>query len=331
MQLLGVCCGLGAAVSQSGSYIASRNFTHSRSGDSSLALLVLMHLWLGIMAAITLPFVWTGGVNWHAIAIPLLAAAVCNVVGQAGLTVAIRLAEPSRVSPLLTMKVFFPALLTCLVGPPAGRSSERYLSVWQWVAVGLCIVAGVSINRGGGGMRKAALFAVIFTATIFAGSDWCVGLTVGGIMKTPAISSLQSSLLAVSALYLLTSIAGLAMLPTRWGGSSPDRLTYPWRDWRDSLPYAAMWYLAMIVLFIAFGEIGVVLGTILQCTRSFITILIGTGLMYLGFEHIEPKQPAKVILGRLAAGVLMSAAILLYMTGGHNHPVLKVPAAAATH
>ena len=312
----GVACGLGAAVAQSGSYIASRNFTHSktagRTGDQSIPLLVLMHLWLGILAAVVLPFVWIKGIHWEIIAAPILVAAVVNVAGQAGLTAAIRLSEPSRVSPLLTMKVFFPALLTMLVGPPVGRSADRYLTSWQWAAVFLCIVAGVSINRSGGGMRRAALFLVVCTALVFATSDWCVGLTVGGILRTP-MSSLRASLMAASILYLLTGIFGVVTLFTRWGGSTPDRITYPWRDWRDSFFYAASWFVAMILLFVAFAEVGVVLGTILQCTRSFITILMGTVLMYLGYAHIEPKQPAHVVVGRIAAGVLMFLAISLYI------------------
>ena len=69
----------------------------------------------------------------------------------------------------------------------------------------------------------------------------------------------------------------------------------------------------MILLFVAFAEIGVVLGTILQCTRSFITILIGAGLMMLGYSHIESRQPRRVILGRIAAGVLMFLGITLYI------------------
>ena len=310
---IGVTCGLAAAVLQSISYIASRHFTGSRDAHASFSLLVLMHLWMGVMAAVTLALVWMPGVPWTRVAWPLIFAAFFNVTGQIGLTLALRLAEPSRVSPLLTMKVFFPALLSTILGAPVGRLAQRYLTLWQWLAIALCVAAGVSISRGGGGMKKAALGAIAFGITVFAGSDWCVGLTVGDLLKAPGITPLRASLLAVSALYLLTLIAGLAALPTRWGGSTPGRMTYPWADWRDALPYAASWYLAMIVLFVAFGEIGLVLGTILQCTRSFITILIGAALMYIGYSHIEPKQPHRVILTRIAAGVLMFLAITLYI------------------
>jgi hypothetical protein len=193
-----------------------------------------------------------------------------------------------------------------------GMSVDRYLSPWQWLAVGLCVLAGVSINHGGGGMRKAALAAIVITSIIFGSSDWCIGLTVAGILKAPGITPLGASLMVGSSLYLLTSLGGLALLATGWGRPAGS-FFFAWRDWRDSFPYAASWFIAMVCLFLAFAHIGVVLGTILQCTRSFITILIGAALMRLGLEHIEPRQPARVIFTRIAAGVLMSLSISLYI------------------
>jgi drug/metabolite transporter (DMT)-like permease len=329
---IGVLCGLGAAVMQSWSYIASRHYTHSRgsgggSGGGGMALVVLVHLWLALMAGAVLAFVWTSGVPWHAVAWPLVASAVLDFVGQWGLILAIRLAEPSRVSPLLTMKVFLPAVLTTVLGPPVGQVADRYLTGWQWAAVVMCVIAGVSINRGGGGMRKAALAAVVGCSVIFGSSDWCIGMTIGGLLKTPGLSPLRASLLAESVLYLITGIGGVVLLMTG-AGRPAGRKFFAWPDWRDSFAYGATWFAAMIFLFIAFAHIGVVLSTILQCTRAFITILIGAGLMLLGHEHIEPKQPARVILTRIAAGVLMSVSISLYIL---RDPVALWHRAALSH
>ena len=324
---IGVACGLAAAVLQSVAYVASRHFTHSRGlpgtprgRRAGLSLLVLMHLWLGGMAAVTLPLVWTAGLPWGRVWLPIGLCAVLDVVGQAALTVALERAEPSRVSPLLTLKVFCPAVLAAAFGPPVGRSAARFLTVWQWLAVGLCVAACVSINRAGGRMRRAAVAAVAVTVLAFAASDWCVGLTVGGLLSDPAVTPLRASVLTASVLYLLTAVAAVAVLPTRLGGATPDRLGYPRRDWLAALPYAAAWFGAMVALFVAFAEVGLVLGTILQCTRSFLTILLGVGLMALGYAHIEPPQPRRVVVQRVAAGVLMSAAISLY--------IVRDPAAA---
>ena len=139
--LTGIACGLGAAVAQSLSYIASRHYSASRTDipNQSVSLIVLMHLWLGIFSAMTLSVVFERGLRWDLIVLPLATAAVCNVAGQIALTIAIRLAEPSRVSPLLTMKVLLPAVLTMIVGAPVGKLATRYLTVWQWLAVVMCV------------------------------------------------------------------------------------------------------------------------------------------------------------------------------------------------
>ena len=177
----------------------------------------------------------------------------------------------------------------------------------------LCVVAGASISRGGGGMRLKALLAIGGTIVVYSASDWCIGVTIGRINATPGITSTRAALLTTASLYLLTPLGSLAILPTRWGGSSAERWTYPWTDWRDALPYAACWYVAMIVLFVSIGEVGLVFGVILQSTRSFITIGMGTALMYLGLAHIEPKQPHRVVVVRAVAGALMTGAIALYV------------------
>jgi hypothetical protein len=122
---------------------------------------------------------------------------------------------------------------------------------------------------------------------------------------------LRASLLTESFLFLL--LAALATLLLPWLGSRRPK------DWRDASPFAVTWFTSMICLFFAFGQIGIVLGTILQCTRGFMTILLGVMLMYLGFEHIEPRQPRSVILRRLAAGLLMFLGITLYIIRDPRH------------
>jgi hypothetical protein len=65
----------------------------------------------------------------------------------------------------------------------------------------------------------------------------------------------------------------------------------------------------------------------MQCTRGFMTILIGAGLMYLGLEHIEPRQPRAVILRRIAAGFLMFLGISLYIVRDPRNIKLHAPPA----
>jgi drug/metabolite transporter (DMT)-like permease len=260
---------------------------------------------MGLMAIIVFAINWMPGVRWAPALLPILSSALFSVFGQLGLMQAIKYAEPSRVSPLLTVKLFFPALLATLIGQPVGAVANRSLNAWQWLAVSLCVIAGISINESGGRMRPRALVAVLFTATVFAGSDWSIGLAVAAFLRTPHMNVLRASLLTESGVFLLLAVIAAVCLPFI-GRARP-------RDWRDALPFAIAWFSSMIFLFFAFGQLGVVLGSILQCTRGFMTIVIGIALMYLGLEHIEPSQPRAVVLRRLAAGFLMFIAITLYI------------------
>jgi hypothetical protein len=301
----GASCGLGAAVMQSLSYIFSSHFIQRRKSGAGLQLLVLGHLLMGALSSVVLLCNWTPQPHWGPVCVPVCCAALFNIFGQLGLMNAIKYAEPSRVSPLLTIKVVFPAMLATLIGQPVGAAANRTLTGWQWLAVLLCVVAGISINQSGGRMRRRALFAVFFAAASFAAADWSIGLSVAGFLRNPQMTVLRASLLTEACLFLLLACFALLMLP--FFGSKRGH------DWRDAAPFALTWFTSMIFLFFAFGSVGIVFGTILQCTRGFMTILIGIALMYLGLEHIEPRRPRSVVLRRLAAGFLMFIAISLYI------------------
>ena len=169
----------------------------------------------------------------------------------------------------------------------------------------LCVIACLSINQIGGRMRTRALVAVLFTATSFACSDWSIGVAVARFLQSPHMSILRASLLTQGCVFVMLAVVAIAFLPLL---RSPRKM-----DWREASPFALTWFSSMIFLFFAFGQIGVVLGSIMQCTRGFMTIFLGAGLMYLGLEHIEPRQPQSVILRRIAAGFLMFLAISLYI------------------
>jgi drug/metabolite transporter (DMT)-like permease len=303
--MVGGLCGLMSALLQSLSYIASRHFISRRQSGAGIQLLIIAHLCMGVMAIVVLALTWMPNVIWAPALLPIVSSALFSVFGQLGLMQAIKYAEPSRVSPLLTVKLFIPALLATVIGQPVGALANRSLSIWQWFAVLLCVIAGISINESGGRMRPRALIAVLFTATTFAGSDWSIGLAVARFLHTPHMTVLRASLLTESGVFLvLALIAGLCL---------PFIARTRPADWRDAQPFAIAWFSSMIFLFFAFGQLGVVLGSILQCTRGFMTIVIGIVLMYLGLEHIEPSQPRHVVLRRLSAGFLMFIAITLYI------------------
>jgi drug/metabolite transporter (DMT)-like permease len=301
----GALCGLMAAMLQSLSYIASRHFIQRRAAGAGVQLLVLGHLIMGVMAFIELLVNITPQPLWKPVLIPVFSAALFSIGGQLGTMEAIKYAEPSRVSPLFTIKLLIPALLATFIGQPVGAIANRSMTGWQWVAVIICMIAGISINQTGGRMHRRALLAILLTAVTFAGSDWSIGLAVAGFRHTPHMSILRASLLTESCVFIVLGCAAVIFFAI----VQPPRA----KDWREASPFAFTWFMSMIFLFFAFGEVGVVLGSILQCTRGFMTILLGIALMYLGHEHIEPRLPRAVVLRRLAAGFLMFLGITLYI------------------
>ena len=303
--ILGIVMVFGAAFGQSFSYIFTRHYVQRRPAGASRQLLVLGHLWMGLLSLIALPFVWpAGGIDWVAIAWPLFFATLFYVAGQIGLTMALKYAEPSRVSPLLTFKLFVPAILASLRGQPVGATTPG-LTIWQWIAVVICVAAAYILNLTGGTLKKRAILGLALATLVFACSDWSIGCLIRELLKLPHENNLHASLLAEAIAYLTTGLLAIPLLA--WQGTKKPR------DWIDAAPFGITWYIAMVFLFIAFSEVGVLLGSILQCTRGFISILLAGALVQLGHEHIEPLHAPGILLKRLAAGLLMFIGITLYV------------------
>ncbi len=302
--IFGFLAGLGAATSQSFSYLGIRHYVQRRPAGAAMQLLILGHIWMALFALVLLPFCWpTAAIPWRAFLPPFIAATILYTAGQLSLAIALKHAEASRVSPLMTSKLIVTGTLTALFGQPLGDTS--FITPLQWFAVLLCLIAGISINYTGGRMKTIAILAVAGAASSFSLSDWNINLMIKALLMQPAIDRLHASLLTEALSYLFTGLLVVPLLKPL-GTRKPA-------DWIDAVPFAAAWFIAMIFLFIAFSSVGIMLGSILQCTRSFITIGLAAAFMYRGHEHIEPRQPRSVILRRFAAGFLMFIGITLYV------------------
>ena len=234
---------------------------------------------------------------------PLAVETLFDIGGQFFLATALNYAEASRVSPLMTCKLLITATLASTLGQPVGATSS-WITPLQWFAVLLCLFAGISINFSGGRIKPKALLAIAASASSFAVSDYAINVMIKKLL-VPGIDNLHASLLTEGFCYLVTGLIALPLLKP-FGSRSL-------KDWRGSIPFGLAWFVAMIFLFLAFSTVGVLLGSILQCTRSFITIILGAAFMYAGHVHIESRQPRGVIIRRLLAGLLMFIGITLYV------------------
>jgi len=274
---------------------------------------VLAHVLMGAASMLLLAVFWPRGqaVPLRQLADPLCFSAFYYLVGQIGLMLALRYATPSRVSPMLAFKLVILAGLATLaphLGAVPGLSGypASPLALRQWVAVVLALAGALALNYTGGATPSRAAWGLILACGAYSLSDWNIGRLVT-LTAATHLPLFQQYLIPALLCYALCGVVALPFLP--WLGSRVRA------DWVDAAPFAAAWMVAMLFLFACFGSVGVVLGNILQSTRGLMSVLLGIALAHWGHHHLEAKTPRGVFVRRLAAAVLMLAAVALYALG----------------
>jgi len=297
MLISGIATGLCAAFFSALSYLATRYFTHTRGASSTLMLLILSHVQMGAVSAIALPILlWSGHLTlppagqWAG---TLIGVVVIYLIGHTGLLMALRYSEPSRVSPMMALKLIVLAAMAMTFG-------HTPLTPLQWVAIGFCVVAGISLNYTGGKLHVRSIIGLAVGVMFYSVSDWNSGV----LMDELGMSRVQSPFVAFFLIYIL---AGAIMTPLLlfWGSRKG-------RDWLDAVPFSFTWLVSVVALYGCFALAGVVFGNIMQSTRGIISIALAAVLARLGHVHLESLTPRSVMLRRIGAAVLMTVAISLY-------------------
>lgn len=301
MQAAGVAIGLVAALLQSFSYVITARYVREGQGGGTLALLAPAFALMSVVSLPVLPFLLPArmppAAEW------ILPATLCVGLAMAAnvaLFLMQRTVDASRVSPLLTMKVPILAVFGMVL------FAERYTPM-QWVGVALVIVSAWLLCNAGRDVPLRAL-AWLFLASIgYAFSDICIKLTLEAFAPV-CRSLLHCSLLTVFVCYLAGGIygfAGLAFVPR-----TPRRVFV-----RHVVPYAAVWLLAMIVLFACFSLIGIVQGNIVQSARGLISVVMGWFLARAGLVHLEERVSRAVFVRRVVSALMIVLAIALFNLG----------------
>jgi hypothetical protein len=313
--IAGIASGLSAAFCQSLTYLTARHYVQRRitsegRQDASREMLVLAHVWMGLLSVVLLPFVWpAGGLRFDELASPCWKMCVLYLLGQVGTMIALRHGEPSRIAPLLGFKIVVLAGIASFAPQPhiAGTAAAAMgLNGLQWLAVALSMLAAVSLSRSGTRIRASTILGVILACVAYSFADWNITTTCKAI-ESQHVPALQASLITVALCHGLCGIVAIFFLPL-WGSRKR-------RDWQDAAPYAVEWFVAMLFLYWCFAMVGPLLGNILQSTRGLISILMGVVMIRWGHHHIEPHSPRRVLVLRVASGILMSLAISLYARG----------------
>lgn len=295
----GVTLGLLSGAFNAVAFLISRHqATTSRGGG--LRLLVAAHL---VMAAACLPAAWLlwppGGLDVATLLPPLAASIGGYLAGQTALIVSLRRADASRVVPLLGLKIVALALIvSCLPG-------ER-LDLRQWAAVGLSVVAAAVLQGRRDPVPAAVLGLMIAACFGFAVADLAIVRLIDSVHAAdPARSRLWACGLSAAVTYVACGLVASAFLP--W--ANPRRGT----DWRAAAAYGLVWLAGMLTLYACFGLLGAVFGNVLLSSRGLFAVIIGAVLAHRGWHELEQQIDRAALVRRIAAAMLMTAAIALYV------------------
>ena len=153
--------------------------------------------------------------------------------------------------------------------------------------------------------RTMALVGPAATKRLLFTGELIDGLRAGAIESSEVISRLHAGGLAMALTY---GVCGLLFVPLAVG-----LRPYTRTDWVAAAQYASAWLVSMVGLYCCFGLVGVVFGNILQSTRGVMSVAIGAALAHLGWHELEQRVDRATLLRRLAAALLMTAAIALYV------------------
>lgn len=305
----GIAAGLTAACFSSVSYLVSRHHGTRRPGGGR-RLLVLAHL---VMAAACLPalrLTLPADVPVTAVLTPAvwkacLVSTGAYFIGTACVFHALTRADASRLSPLLGLKVVALALIvSCVLG-------ER-LDARQWIAVALCGLAALVLQRGGADLPARAFAFVAVSCVLFAIADLGIIAMIDAVQAAVSMDRLRAGGVSLALTYVVGGVVVLPLVATEYARRQPPGTG----DWLAAGQYAATWLVAMLGLYACYGAVGVVLGTVLQSTRGVMSVGIGAVLAHLGWHDLESRVDRTMLVTRFAAALLMTAAVAIYVGDG---------------
>ena len=294
--LLGIVFGLAMAFIQSLSYLFIRLF-NKRHDDNIVALLALSHILMGAVSIPLAAMLWPESMPpVSQYGLNLLGASGFYLLGQLFLFAAIIHSEPSRISPLLGLKVLMLSVIgVVFLGARFGPT--------QWTAVLLSTAAVFLLSWSGKQLERRFIVLGVLTCVCYCLSDINIKALLDHFSFMP---TLRAASLTTALCYMLCGAVGAAIVLFRPGHSTRD-------TWLYAVPFSVCWFVSMVLLFSCFAMVGIVFGNILQSTRGIMSIGMGFVIAHAGFESLEPKPSKRIIIQRMVAAVLMTAAVVLFL------------------
>lgn len=300
MTTIGIASGLSAAFFVALAFVFSGKAIRQCPELGSLGLLARAHIIMGLMSLLGLCFFWTADLasefqRWFPIT---LYGVLFYLFGQACMFLAQRTVDPSRLVPLLGLKLVVLALINSLF-----LGLESY-GPMQIIAIACTIFSAFLLNNAGRKIPLASLALVLLACCGYSLSDICIKMQIGQVGEFYHGSLIKLSLFSACLSYTISGIVGVMILPLL--------KRQPAKVWRLASPFAVTWLTGIVFLFACFQQIGTVNGNIVQSTRGIWAVLIGAALAHMGKTYLEEKVPWNIVLRRLLAALLLVLGIFFY-------------------
>ena len=294
--LLGVFCGLSAAILNSIGYIFSARFMLRY--DSALRLFVAAAL---VMMCLSLPFLpflfpWAQLANRGEFLVMLLIWVASFWCGQGCFFMCLKYFNASCLSSFLGLKIVVLALIFLFF-------KHENPGLWQWIAVLLSAGAAVSFNWTGAEIgRPAGWFFLFVTLLGYSTCDIYETKIILRLMEC-GCSLTRASLTATAVVYSLLGVVSLPLL--FFLKMTKKQLAY-------ATPYGVLWIGSQIMLFACFALLLPVFGNVILATRGIFSVLIGALLAAVGLSRFDSQITRSQWIKRGFAACAMTAAITIY-------------------
>ena len=298
--LLGILTGLLSALSQSFNYVVSGRYAREESRPAH-TLLAPAFLLMGVVSLVALPFAWPSEPpDWGRVLPPAALCIAFCLLANVTMVFLLKHVDSSRSAPLLALKV---PLLALFYSVFLGQRCTPT----QWAGVALVVVASVLLCGAGRRIPPVAFAWLFATCAGYSASDYCIQLTFEAAAPY-CHTLLHKTFFSLFLIYVIGGvIGGVALLAMK----RPSKAVWV----RHAIPYACLWFGAMVVLFCCFALCGVVLGNIVQSTRGLLSVVIGWFIARAGYTNLEERVGGATMARRVAAAVLIVAAMALYALG----------------
>lgn len=231
---------------------------------------------------------------------------LCMISGYAGnffLFQMQKYVEPSRTAPLQALKIPMIVVLSSLL------FSKGY-SIQQIFGVALIIASSVLMSGAGSVLNSKAWILLLLCVFSFAVCDIAIvkmleinsrafDMKLDGVLFTLGIGLFSTGILALPAIFFQRMVYSKVPEFSLWV--------------RYALPYSLLWIVALGFLFTSFSISSVELGTMVQSSRSLISVVMGYMLSHTSaFGDVETSTSKIAFVKRMVAAILIISAIVFY-------------------